>query len=130
MAIIHRLYSGDDGFSHFETRELDFTPEGADWGTGVEILGVGGLMLREPPLGAIADFHSPPRRQFVLQLQGSMRIDCGNGEVRVIGPGDILFGDDLTGKGHHSTELTGPRLQAIVYMPEDIDIDAISRVID
>lgn len=127
MAIVERLYAGDDGFSHFETRELDFSE--IDWGTGLEFGDVGGLMLREPPLGAIADFHCAPRRQFVLQLRGSMRIDCGNGEVRVIGPGDILLGDDLTGKGHHSTELTGPRLQALVYLPESFDLDAISRVI-
>lgn len=125
--VVERLYAGNDGFSHFETRELDLSE--IDLGTGLEFGEIGGMMLREPPLGVIQDFHCAPRRQFVLELRGSMRIDCGNGEVRVIGPGEILLGDDLTGKGHHSTELTGPRLQAIVYLPDDIDLDAISRVI-
>lgn len=127
MIKVERIYSGDDGFSHFETRELNLSP--ADLGVGIEFLGVGGLMLREPPLGVVQDFHCAPRRQFVLELRGSMRIDCGNGEVRVIAPGDILLGDDLTGKGHHSTELTGPRLQGIVYLPPDLDLDAISHVV-
>ena len=48
------------------------------------------------------NFHNAPRRQYVVNLSGSVEIEVGSGERRVLGPGSILLAEDTTGQGHIS----------------------------
>lgn len=97
-----------------------------DWGRGVEITDVEGILLRETPPGpGRIDFHNAPRRQLVIHLRGGFEIAGGTGEKMICGPGDVLFGDDLTGEGHTATEVDGPRLQLVIYLPDDFDLSLL-----
>jgi len=49
-----------------------------------------------PPLG----WHHPPRRQYLLMLEGEMEIETSDGSKRKIGTGQILLAEDTAGKGH------------------------------
>ena len=51
-------------------------------------------------------------------------IETGLGEVRRFGPGDILFADDTTGRGHISRDVAGPRQNLFLPLPDDLDISA------
>jgi hypothetical protein len=125
MKIIH-LYTGDDGQSHFEDIELAPNSESSFGPGAVEFLSsVQGLSFREVPTGWTADYHTAPRRQFVLQLTGAGEYTCGDGTSRICGPGDVLLADDLTGQGHLSREVEGPRTQAYIYLDPDFDLDSI-----
>jgi hypothetical protein len=53
------------------------------------------------------NWHNAPRRQFVVNLTGTVEIVASDGEKRCLGPGSILLADDLTGKGHTSRGLGG-----------------------
>jgi hypothetical protein len=125
MKIIH-LYTGDDGQSHFEDIELKSTSDRPSGVSVVELLSaVQGLSFTQVPPGWTADYHTAPRRQFVLHLTGKGEYTCGDGTSRIVGPGDILLADDLTGQGHRSREVEGPRQQAYIYLDPDFDLDTI-----
>ena len=125
MKLIH-LYTGDDGRSHFADLELDLAP--GPYGVGIDLeSSVQGLSFREVEPRWSADFHCAPRRQIVFQLTGSGEIMCGDGSSRVLGPGDVLLADDLTGEGHQSREVSGPRTQAVVYLDPALDLRTLRR---
>ena len=53
------------------------------------------------------DWHLAPAPQFVINLTGSLEVELSDGTRRHIGPGDLVFLDDVHGKGH-VTRLLGP----------------------
>jgi hypothetical protein len=125
MHLIH-LHADDDGMSHFADIPLDLS-DGPN-GSGVELLSaVQGLLLCEVPSGWTSGYHTAPRRQLVLQLSGSGEIVCSDGTSRVVGPGDLLLADDVTGQGHRSREISGPRSQAAIYLDPAFDLETLRR---
>ena len=98
---ITRVYSGDDGESHFEDVEIDLAPRGAI-GSLSKLFEATGVLFRTTGGDYELDFHCAPRRQFVINLDGSVELETGDGSKRVLGPGDILLAEDTTGRGHIS----------------------------
>jgi len=43
-----------------------------------------------------------------------MEIGIGDGTTRRFGPGDVVLADDLTGRGHTTRSVGGPRISATV----------------
>ena len=120
MQIIH-LHTGSDGKSHFA--DLDLRLSDGPGGGALELLsGVQGLAFRDVPSGFSNDYHTAPRRQIVLQLSGMGELICGDGSSRIVGPGDILLVDDLTGQGHRSREVAAPRSQLCIYLDPNLDL--------
>ena len=120
---IVRVYTGDDGRSHFEDLVVPMNEliAGARVSLRSAMLPVTGLSFRENPLGRSEEFHCPRQKQFVITLYGAVEISCGGGK-RCFGPGDVLFAEDLTGEGHANRELLGPRESLIIPVPADSDI--------
>lgn len=89
-----RLYSGDDGQSHIDSVDLSQTPE---W---TQARDTTHIVFREAQVGNSSDWHTAPRRQFVIILSGQLEIGLGDGSKQVFGPGDARLVEDTTGKGH------------------------------
>lgn len=117
---ITRVYTGDDGQSHFEDLEVPMIEN--PYGLISRFVPVTGVAFRENPPDQVIDYHVAPRRQFVVNLTGSVSIESSTGESRVIGPGDILLAEDTTGRGHISRDLTGPRHSLFLPLPDDLDL--------
>ena len=116
---IVRVYTGDDGASHFEDVEVPLEDHG---GVGrVSPLWRGkGVIFREVDGDYALDFHNAPRRQFVINLTGSVDIEVGDGTVRRLGPGDVLLAEDTTGQGHISRAVDGqPRTCLFLPLADD-----------
>ena len=98
---VTRIYTGDDGESHFEDIEVQLENLGAGgrFSKAVETVS---LIFRETSADYNLDFHTAPRRQYVVNLTGLVEIETGSGDKRVLGPGSILLAEDTTGKGHIS----------------------------
>ena len=93
-----RIYTGEDGESHIEEMELPFEQMGHALRTATEAAtGVQFSCLRPTQL---VDFHTAPRRQYVITLQGQVEIGLGDGSKRIFNVGDIELCEDLTGRGH------------------------------
>jgi hypothetical protein len=109
---ITRVYTGDDGESHFEDVEIPLQDMGAI-GRLSKRFGATGIIFRETDEDYDLDFHAAPRRQFVINLSGSVEIEVGSGARRVLGPGDVLLAEDTTGRGHISRAVGGQKRRSL-----------------
>ena len=60
-----------------------------------------------PPDVRETGWHPPPRRQFVVILEGEFELETTDGHKRRFQPGATLLMDDLDGQGHVTRVLTG-----------------------
>ena len=120
---ITRVYTGDDGRSHFE--EIAVALAESRYGRLSELFAAEGVIFRETPVGGELDFHNAPRRQFVVTLGGLVEIECGDGSKRRLGAGGILLADDTDGQGHITRDLEGPRRSLFIPLPADFDVDSL-----
>ncbi len=120
---ITRVYTGDDGESHFETIDVALSESG--YGNLSTLHEAEGVIFRETPVGGELDFHNAPRRQFVVTLSGTVEIEVGDGSKLQLRGGDILLADDVTGRGHITRDLEGPRRSLFIPLPQDFDVDSL-----
>ena len=93
-----RMYTGEDGRSHFEEVDLPFKSLQEAQRTDVQS-SLGIQFVYQPP-GFTIDMHPAPRRQYVITLQGQADIVLGDGTSRRFAAGDVLLAEDITGEGH------------------------------
>ena len=98
-----RLYSGDDGQSHFEDLDLDTWP--AEWELNFANASIKFARRGEPGHPFFSDWHNEFRRHYFIVLTGQVEVTVGDGTVRVLNPGDVLLAEDLTGQGHQVRSL-------------------------
>lgn len=91
---IVRVYSGDDGESHFEDLTADQLAE------IVFPVGSGDITLGRRSSPSFSDYHTAPRRQYVINLSGIAEFETADGTKRRLMPGDVLVAEDMTGHGH------------------------------
>ena len=112
-----RIYAGPDGESHFEDVEVKLTPA-MQVSELSETFSVTGMNLRRNALEYNLDFHPAPRRQFILNLTGTVEMQVSDGEVRQFGPATILLVEDTSGKGHTSRSVGNEeRISAFIHAP-------------
>jgi hypothetical protein len=115
-----RVYTGDDGQSHFEEVTVDLADQGAG-GRLSKLWSGTGVIFREVAGDYHIDFHTAPRRQLVVNLTGSVEIEVGDGSKRVLGAGEILLAEDTTGQGHISRNVGGEARQCLFIPLDDVD---------
>lgn len=94
---ITRLYTGPDGQTHAEQIDVKFGPRGAD---PFKLMAAPGAEIRRAAPGRMADWHTAPRRQYVITLSGHGEVELIDHTKIELGPGSIDLAEDLTGKGH------------------------------
>jgi len=112
--VITRLYTGPDGQTHAEEIEAKFTP-----GSGNDVfkmLTTAGAELHRAPAGRVSDWHTAPRRQYVITLSGHGELEVAGGKKIAVGPGHIELVEDTTGKGH-ITRVTGTEERVTLQLP-------------
>jgi quercetin dioxygenase-like cupin family protein len=106
---ITRMYTGDDGESHIEEICLESYPELAAGLTASSIT------FRSYEPGHFLDWHTGPRRQFVITVAGEGEIGLGDGSLHRFGPGHVNLVEDTTGRGHTTCVVSDvPRITATV----------------
>lgn len=100
MAIrLIRLYTGDDGQSHFDVGEIEWDDAAAP-----SMISRSGpahaISFEETAAGASLDWHNAPHRQYVITLSGRLEFETRSGKKQNVEPGDILLAEDTTGGGH------------------------------
>jgi hypothetical protein len=95
---LYRLYSDDDGQSHFAP--LDRSEAAQVFET---VHGAKGFQLKQISPPHIQNWHRAPRRQWVITLSGSVDIGLGNGTKMSFEAGDVFLAEDTTGQGHTAT---------------------------
>ena len=120
---VTRIHTGDDGQSHFEALEIPLAI--SDAGAMSSPIPIESVFFRDTTEAgpAVWDYHVAPRRQFVVHIRGRTEIEVGDGTRQTFGPGDVLLADDLTGQGHISREVEGPRFQVFAVLADRVDLD-------
>jgi hypothetical protein len=116
MLEVIKVSNGPDGKSRFER---------------VSVLGSPApLPIAEVRMGCISqgveDWHVAPRKLFTINVKGDIRGDFGDGTSVPIGKGDLVYLEDLTGKGHVTNLLSTVSNIFIVVEPE-FDFDAWAK---
>lgn len=113
---IVRVYTGADNKSHFEDIEVPLK-SGGKAGSLSDLIKATGVIFRETGGDYNFDFHNAPRRQYVVNLEGEVEIEVGDGTKRVLRTGDILLAEDTTGQGHISRAVGGkPRRSLFITL--------------
>ena len=111
-----RLYTGPDNKSHFEDIQIPLKDAGKV-GFISELYKATGVVFRETTGDYNYDFHTAPRRQYVVNLEGEVEIEVGDGTKRILRSGDILLAEDTTGQGHISRAVAGkPRKSLFITL--------------
>jgi hypothetical protein len=94
-----RLWTGDDGNSHFEEGVIDL-PKGERGDILSGTVDVVSISFRETRAGGAFEWHDAPTNQFVITLSGTLDFQTRRGEHFILHPGDILLAEDTAGTGH------------------------------
>ena len=118
---VTRIYTGDDGQSHFEDIEVGTGSGDTQRSADFPATAVG---LRESDGARNLDFHPAPRRQLVAILAGRLEIEVGDGTKREFGPGELFLADDTSGQGHILRDIGGPHSGIVVPLAPEFDLEA------
>lgn len=115
MTIV-RIYTGSDNQSHFEDVRIPLKSTGKV-GFLSELMKATGIVFRETGGDYNYEFHTAPRRQYVVNLEGEVEIEVGDGTKRILRSGDVLLAEDTTGQGHISRAVAGkPRKSLFITL--------------
>jgi len=112
---IHHLYADADGETHFGDIEVEWVEETRS-GRLSRRFPATGIIFRQVPATYDLDWHPAPRRQYIVNLDGAVKITAGDGEARVIGPGEVILVEDTKGKGHLS-QAVGGQMRRSIFIP-------------
>jgi hypothetical protein len=113
---IVRIFTGPDKRSHFEDIDVPLK-DGGKPGFLSELVKATGVVFRTTTGDYDYDFHTAPRRQYVVNLEGEVEIEVGDGTRRILRSGDILLAEDTTGQGHKSRAVAGkPRKSLLIAL--------------
>ena len=98
---ITRLFTGADGQSHAEDREVEWRPAKlhVELNESASVKVTGAQFLRWPR-GFVWAGHPASKRQYVIIVSGRGEVDVVGGKKVELAPGRILLAEDVTGKGH------------------------------
>jgi len=80
------------------------------------MVGTSGAELHRAPAGRVSDWHTAPRRQYVITLSGRGELEVSGGKKIAVEPGHIELVEDTTGKGH-ITRVIGTEDRVTLQLP-------------
>lgn len=111
-----RVYADADGESHFAEIDIPLKDNGAI-GYLSEQYPVKNAIFRENSADYDYDWHHAPQRQYIVLLDGEIKIETSDGEKRHFRGGDILLVEDVSGRGHRTRTVNNqPRSSLFVTL--------------
>lgn len=111
--LIH-VYATPDGESHLERIEI------SNEAGQIPVTGMTARAYARNESNT-AELHTAPRRQFAINMTGSLEVEISDGSRHRIGQGDLVYLEDVTGKGHITRVLT-PVTNLFIHVPQDWDM--------
>ncbi len=120
---ILRIYSDADGNSHIQELPIATKPGKT---RRTELAAATGLMYADYTASSVEDWHKTPARQFSISMSGEIEVEVSDGKKHAIHAGDIVFLEDLQGKGH-ITRILSPVTNIFIRVPDGFDVVKWSR---
>jgi hypothetical protein len=112
---IHNLYEDENGQSHWRDVEVEWAANSPGGKLSAPIP-VSAIIFRETQPDYDLDWHPAPRRQYIINLVGGVKLTASDGEARVIGAGEVILVEDISGKGHLSQNVK-QELRYSIFVP-------------
>jgi len=105
------IFTDEHGETHVASRDIPdrdvpFGPPPNPTGKMTDIGAVTTMFIFSVPAGTDVPAHNAPQPYVCIILSGQGQVVTSDGETRRFSPGDVLFCDDLTGKGHVTRAIT------------------------
>lgn len=94
-----RLWTGQDGASHFATGRIELAP-GRNADQVSATMSSTRVTVEETAGGGALAWHTAPVRQLVVTMSGTLVFATRDGAEFVLNPGDVLLAEDTAGSGH------------------------------
>jgi hypothetical protein len=114
-----RIFTRESGESAIEIRRV---PMSGDARPASKTFQCSSIFFRETPEGHVQDYHNAPRRQLILLTSGILELEASDGKRAICRPGDLIFAEDMRGRGHITRSLRDTRGFVHVAMGEDFDV--------
>jgi len=106
-----RIYADEQGETHigvYDRPEHDapFGPPPTPMGRMTDIEGVSSLVMFSVPGGTEVPAHNAPQPYICIVLSGEGEVTASDGSSVRLGPGGLLYCDDVSGKGHVTRSIT------------------------
>lgn len=113
-----RIYADDQGETHIGVCEVPehearVGPPPNPVGQMTETEAVSTLAIFSAPAGTEAPPHKAPQPYIVIVLAGEGEVETSDGTTLRLGPGELIYCDDTSGKGHVTRSITDVRLAFI-----------------
>ena len=129
---ILRIYADADGNSHIQELPIATKPGKT---RRTETAPVTGLTYADYTASSVEDWHRTPARQFSISMSGEIEVEVSGGPPvggvsektkHAIHAGDIVFLEDLQGKGH-ITRILSPVTNIFIRVVDGFDVVKWSR---
>lgn len=111
--LIH-IYATPDGESHADI--VDITNNNGE----IPVTGMTARVYERNDSNA-EEWHTAPRKQFAINMTGTLEVELSDGKRQAIGQGDLVYLEDINGKGH-VTRVTSPVTNLFIHVPQDWDM--------
>jgi len=112
---VTRMYTGPDGKTHAEEIEIPLNPpRGAS--DRSDPIAISELQFVRTSTAYDLDWHTAPRRQYVVTVSGESEVVIGDGTRIRLYPGHIMLAEDTTGQGHRSRAV-GDQDRIALFLP-------------
>jgi len=111
--LIH-VYATPDGESHADI--VDITDNAGE----IPVTGMTARVYERNDSNA-EEWHTAPRKQFAINMTGTLEVELSDGKLQAIGQGDLVYLEDISGKGH-VTRVTSPVTNLFIHVPQDWDM--------
>lgn len=116
---LFRIWSDAGGDTHIEEIKLANNRAATIPGSTVDFHLFGPLVPE-----TAATLHHAPAREFAVTISGTIDLEAADGTKIHMGPGDIAFLDDTSGKGHKAL-VKGASVS--MRVPDNFDVKAWAR---
>jgi hypothetical protein len=97
---MYHLYSSADGSSHIEEINVPPSKPNSNGTLGLFSAKAQGVSITAFKDGYDVPFHVLDRKNIVILLQGTLKLNIGDGKEYPLYPGVPIIGEDWTGRGH------------------------------
>ncbi|MBV8507342.1 MAG: hypothetical protein JOZ11_16235 [Alphaproteobacteria bacterium] len=116
---ITRVYADEHGESHFG--ELDVAlRDGGPIGQLSEEIPAKAVIFRQNDPGYDYDWHTAPRRQFIVLLDGAIEIETSDGSRRTFQGGEVLLMEDIRGRGHRTRNVEARERRSVFIVLDEV----------
>lgn len=112
------IYADEQGETHIGVRDIPehqarVGPPPNPLGQMTETEAVSSFAVFSSPAGTEVPSHKAPQPYICILLAGEGEVETSDGTTLRLGPGELIYCDDITGKGHVTRSITDVRLAFI-----------------